>query len=271
MARSGASGSTRKKKTKDSENDSDDECTCSCSQHSSTKDPKSPESELTTTLLALVAKITDLLEKNNSLTSELSEIKTNHKQLLQRLETLENSSGEWSRAGTQQNADVSAMTCTVADELEAREEKKLSIVVYGLAESTATEESSEETPDETESVVKLFSDGLNCNTVTAENISQVYRMGRARGPNEKPRPFKVHFKDQTSRKTVLDSSKSLGKLPEEHMYRNVFLRPDWTKLQREQDFIRRKNFKEKQQNDSQTLRASAPSFQPRNTRNGRGK
>ena len=109
-------------------------------------------------------------------------------------------------------------------------------MIYGLAEST------DKNQDESVLISTLCVNGLKCN-VAQNDIEKAFRLGRPRAPEEKPRPMKVFFKNSATRSQVLEKSKSLSRFPIGHSFRKVFIRPDWTKLQRDADFKRRQNNK----------------------------
>ena len=202
---------------------------------------KQPSGDVTAALLQLVSKVTELLERNNELSKEVAELKNSRTHLLSRVEALENKSGDWSPARshlTASTSDISAMTCTVADELAERKEKELNVVIYGLPELPREDDNDPTEEKEQDNVSKFLNENLN---VENPDLSRTFRMGR-RNPN-KPRPVKVMFNNAAPRKSTLDNAKSLGRLPEHHEYRKVFIRPDWTKAQRDQDYIRRQSMR----------------------------
>ncbi len=153
---------------------------------------------------------------------------------MRRIEELESRSNTWTKTGGHTPAnDVHTLVSNVADELASRKEIELNVVIYGLPEIESTAGNSASEQDEKLHVASLFKDGLHSATEEGD-IVQAVRLGRPREPHEKPRPVKVFLRDTTTRKIVLDKSKTLGKLPTGHKYKEVFIRPDWTKLQRDQ-------------------------------------
>ena len=75
--------------------------------------------------------------------------------------------------------------------------------------------------------------------VEQPGLQRVFRMGKKRSPTDRPRPLKVMFQSSVPRSQTLDSARSLGKLPEHHPHRKVYIRPDWTKMQRDHDYQKR--------------------------------
>ena len=263
-----AGGRSRKKSPvpKQDSDHEDNDCTCQCTHHRSGSVP--PDTSITSTLLQLVNKITDLLEKNSELSNEVRVLKESHKSLLERVESLEQSSGEWKTQPTHLKAplsDVNALTSTVADELIARKEKELIIVIYGLPELPIpidSESASED--DEKTSTATFISQNLQ---VENPELTRVFRMGR-RQP-ERPRPLKVMFSSAEDRRITLEKAKSLGRLPDGHQYRKVFIRPDWTKLQRDQDYIRRQQLPPRPQTSAQPSQSHTEhTQQPSSARTG---
>ena len=220
--------------------------------------------EMTTVLLQLVLKVTDVLSKNNELQNEVNNLKMRNadltremekmeKSLTQRIEMLEDKSGEWASTGpkhfTAPPADVNALTSSVADELEARNSKTLNLVIVGLDEEEEVDASEN---DVMENVNKL----LRNIDVQSPNITRVFRMGR-RNAN-RPRPVKVFCGNADTRSNVLNKAKKLKDLPLGHQHKKVFIRPDLTQLQRDQDFQRR----QERRRDSQP-RQMTDQHQPR--------
>lgn len=235
-----------------------------------TKEDSSDEGDdspsVTAALLSLVEKITDLVANNSSLQQELKSLKDDHKklqdnynELLSRVESLEKNSDDWSAVPSRRQhsttGDLEALTCTVADELEARKEKQANVVIYGLPElppGTDDEQPSEDA--EKDSVSTLLKDDLG---IQNPDVVRAYRMGRPR-TDRKPRPIKVHLPDTTHKKTVLENAKKLGRLPEEHEHYHVFIRSDWTAMQREQDYRRRQELRAQRGNDRDSNEPSSP-------------
>ena len=200
-------------------------------------------------LLKLVNKITDLLDQNYRLSLEVNELKVKQHSaderqnlLLKRIEDLENGKSGWIPSSNNSTENVQAIVSSVSDELAERKDKELNLVIYGLKED-ASQDRPNTDPDTRQQVSSLFENGLKCD-VPYHDIDRAFRLGRPRPPGEKPRPVKVFLRSPTARQKVLDSCKSLGKLPPSNSLRNVFIRPDLTKLQRQADFTRRQQSKQ---------------------------
>ena len=233
--------------------------------------------DTTTLLLQVVQKLTDMIERNIALSDEIKALREkqaehekiqqqyeeNQKSLLLRVQQLEEGSGNWSHVGGNvEKNDVMAIVNTVANELEQRKEKELNVVIYGLPEITnnnADDESDMEEEDaqsmerkEKQLVCKLLKEGLKYDA-SEERITRAFRLGKVRAPHEKPRPMKVYLDQAKTKQSVLDKRKSLSKFPAEHAYRKIFIRHDWTKIQRDIDFERRQAERNKNQTPSQPV------------------
>lgn len=212
--------------------------------------------DTTTVLLQLVVKVTEVLSKNSSLQdeirdlhSEVKDLKEANKSLLERVEILENNSNVWSSQNrpmhlTAAPSDITAMTSAVADELQARDGKQLNIVIQGLNELTPenASEVNEDRQNVTEEDVKKQVIKMLEETTGVQNpkIVKAFRMGRI---SDRPRPIKVMCEDRETRSNVLENAKKLRELPEKHVHRRVYIRPDLTQLQRDQDYLRRQELR----------------------------
>lgn len=206
----------------------------------------------TSVLLQLVLKVTEVLSSYSSLKDEIrdlqSEIKTlkdTNKDLLERVEILENGSNEWSQNGNQRHlsaspSDINAMTAAVAEELQARDDKQLNLVIQGLPEHTAAGADPPTEDDEKDLVIKMLKDSTE---VHNPQIVRVFRMGKS--APDRPRPIKVMCENSATRKTILTNAKKLKDLPVGHIHKKVFIRPDLTQLQRDLDYKRRQELRQR--------------------------
>ena len=121
-----------------------------------------------------------------------------------------------------------------------------------MPELDRTEDADPDENEEKEQIGELFKNGLKCD-VSKQKISRAFRLGRPRLPNDKPRPLKVFLQDTASKQTILEKRKSLSKLPPANAYRKVFIRPDWTKLQRDIDYERRQSSKNTENTESHDI------------------
>lgn len=224
----------------------------------------------TTLLLSLINRLTDMIERNFSLSEEVSQLRKEQQlaaerqdQLLKRIEDLENSKSNWGHStGNRPDIDcVQDIVGSVSDELAARKDKELNVVIYGLKEDPSNSDNPEEATKA--SVANLLENGLNCG-VPSQEISRAFRLGRPRPVGEKPRPIKVFIKNQTSRSKILEKCRSLSILPQGHAYRHVFIKPDRTKLQRDSDFKQRQKLKQNQTRASPHQHALSTTRRPVN-------
>ena len=74
--------------------------------------------------------------------------------------------------------------------------------------------------------------------VADPSIVSAARLGRPR--TDRPRPLRITFADSRKRLTTLNAARTLSALPATNKFRQIFIKPDFTKLQREQDFLRRR-------------------------------
>ena len=234
--KAGKKGPPPKTKVADpSESESEESDTEHTSHRSSRNKSKSGDHDLISAVLKLLTQVTNLIDQNSKLMSQLTEYQQNQTDLLKRIEILEKDRGGWKGAGSRAApADVEVLVSTVSDEMEARKEKQCNIVVYGLAELPVVGDEQPSEDDEQEAVTNLLKDDLE---IDQPVVTRAYRMGRVRSDG-KPRPLKVHLADVTEKKTVLQNTKKLGKLPSTNAHSKVFIRSDWTPLQREQDYRR---------------------------------
>jgi cell division septum initiation protein DivIVA len=208
----------------------------------------SNENDITTTLLQLVIKVTEVLTKNADLQDQIRDLKDHirdlkesNKCLTERIQVLEDASGEWStkqRHFTAPLPDINALTSTVADELQGRKDKEMNLVILGLEERPVEATDENESADMAEAAeMRLVKDVLQSIDVTNPNITKVFRMGRRN--TGRPRPVKVLCDDRASRSNILMNAKKLKNLPDGDRRKKVFIRADLTQLQRDQDYIRR--------------------------------
>ncbi len=134
------------------------------------------EGDMTSTLLKLVMKFTEVLTANSELNNQIKDLKDKNRNLLQRIEALENKTGEWTpqtHTHTASVSDITALANTVAEEMQARKDKELNLVIYGIQESAATTDEEMETDDK-----NSVCDVLNSLQVPTMNVTNVFRMGR---------------------------------------------------------------------------------------------
>ena len=127
--------------------------------------------------------------------------------------------------------NVDSLTTNVADELVGQREKEMNLVLHGYEELSDGESSEEE---ERTAATGFIQTQL---AIADPGLLNAARLGR-RQPG-RSRPLRVTFSSSGTRLSTLNAAKNLSKLPRTNKYRSVFVRPDLTKLQREQDYLRR--------------------------------
>ncbi len=133
--------------------------------------------DVTSILLILVAKVTEVLTKNSELQEDIRDLRQCNRNLLLPVENLEEKSAELTSREVHQTAslpDVMALAATVADELQSRKDKDQNLVIYGLCEITEDRDSTVSEESEKE----VVSDRLTDLQVPSPNISTGFRMGR---------------------------------------------------------------------------------------------
>lgn len=204
--------------------------------------------DVTATLLQLVVKVTDVISSNADfqrtifeLKNEIKDLKECNRGLTERIVELENRSEEWSSVSTSPKHataspnDVMALTSAVSDEISERKDKEMNLVIQGLPEQ---EEGEGVTNAEAESkCLQNVCSLLESIEVPNPSISKAFRMGKRQ--SGRPRTVKVICSTQETRQKALSNAKRLKNLPEGHVNKKVFIRPDLTKLQRDIDFRRR--------------------------------
>ena len=121
--------------------------------------------------------------------------------------------------------DSAAEKVDVLTEMKDREDRKHNVIVNGLKESSATEKDAVHA-EENALLDKVFTDMQMDATTTSTNIHFKTRLG-AKQPG-KQRPYLLKFRDQRTRDDVLRNAKKV-------LASGVRIKPDLTKIQREED------------------------------------
>ncbi len=124
-------------------------------------------------------------------------------------------------------------------ELSERKEKELNVVIYGMEERLETGLNTHTEEQESAAMSELISEKLG---VQNPEISRAFCLGHRQ--HGRPRPFKVMLPDLEERRATLDSAKSLGRRLHGGNLRSTFIRPDWTQLQRKQNYQHRQAAKQ---------------------------
>ena len=135
---------------------------------------------------------------------------------------------------------VSQNVRTELDERNDIERRKNNVVVFNMPESNTKDSwySNDIKQEDTAAIVKIISKSVGVNVSKPNKIKDVLRLGQKN--QGKPRPLKVFFTDIDVKRQVLQNSKRL-KGSEHHS--NIYINPDLTPKQRENDFNLRKELK----------------------------
>ena len=136
----------------------------------------------------------------------------------------------------------------VKEELMERDERSENLVIYGLKESD--EEEAEERKKEDEQLVKEVAVELGAKLEDGE-VEVKFRAGKKKeGDEAKSRPLIIRVKDSDKREKLLENSHRLKRKPE---WTKVFISPDMTAKEREDD--RKKEEERKKEAEEKTKTA----------------
>ena len=170
--------------------------------------------------------VQSLSSRYDSLTQSVKELSTKIESLLTRNENLQmevNSISEPTATPNQPDTvpfvsmSSTGTTLTILDELADRERRRKNLIVYNLAESS---ESQSDQPKLQELCSSVFKKDIT--------LTKTVRLGRKNG--SKPRPLLACFDDVSIRNRILSVS---GKLRKFDQYKNTYIAPDRTKLERQ--------------------------------------
>lgn len=122
-----------------------------------------------------------------------------------------------------------------ATELKDRESRKECVIISGVPESDSHEQETRVEHDLLE-MKKICANGLNINV----SIDKITRMKSKNGIG--PRPIKVKFIDEKTKWLVVRNAKKLAQVDG---MKTVFIKPDMTTAEREEDWKLRQELKEK--------------------------
>ena len=128
-----------------------------------------------------------------------------------------------------------------------KEERSNNMVIYGLKESEKTD-SKERVKEDEEKVLQIM-ESMEMEVVKAD-VEVKFRAGKKR-EDGKPRPLIVRFKEEEKKERALNDARKLARKDE---WKRVFLAPDLTPKQREED--RRKEEERKKEAEEKTAKAT---------------
>ena len=142
------------------------------------------------------------------------------------------------RKSTSENS--AKMSAEVLTEMKDREDRKHNVIILGLKESPSSTNPTEMQAAENDLLNKLFSD-MELPADTSEKIKFRTRLGKVEA-GRGPRPFLVKFQEISVREDVLKRSRKVTKT-------GIRIKPDLTKMEREQDEQFKKTIDEENQSD----------------------
>jgi peptidoglycan hydrolase CwlO-like protein len=200
-------------------------------------------------------KCTGIMKKLNG---RLAKLETDVKTVQDNVETLNTNQESTDETVSQLRADFNEFKgsfdnvateeekVNVLTEMKDREEKKLNVIINGVKESSATEKT-EVQAEENTLLDKLFNDMQLNPATTSENIHFKTRLGSKQPGRE--RPFLVKFRDRRTRDDVLRNARKIT-TP------GVRIKPDLTKLQRQEDEKFKKQSTKKTMPNQKMIRGS---------------
>ena len=202
-------------------------------------------------LCKICCKVSKLLNKDTkSLETKVTALEAENKALKLRLDALEKKQGEGEGNLTKVKEEMTQakeeVKKEVKEELIERDERSDNLVIYGLKESE--EEEAEERKKEDEEMVKKVAKQTGV-TVEENDVEVKFRAGKKR-EDGKPRPLIIRMKDPEKREKILDGANKLGKKDE---WKKVYVAPDMTAKQREDD--RKKEDERKKEAEEKTKQA----------------
>ena len=185
-------------------------------------------------------KVDNLIEKANSLELETQAVKSDVKDLKTRMEAVEK----------KLKGSVEREISVALNEKTDIERRKMNLVVFNLPEQKSTTDTVWDVPElvkkDTEDIIKIIKDDLGIE-IEENEITDARRLGRKQidktqkvdNKEEKPgRPLKIVFSDIRKKREVLEAAKKL-RISENPIAKKLFLNPDLTEKQRENDRILR--------------------------------
>lgn len=179
------------------------------------------------------------MKKMTALESRVKVLESNLLDNLRTIDKLNGSIAELSKKlddsekRSEKNKDEA--TAAVRAEIVELDERKNNVVVFGLAESEAADVAAKQAEDNVK-VSDLFE------TIEAQDckFTVKHRAGKPNADKNKPRPLIVNLESVAKKDVILSKARNLkGKLN----YTKVFIAPDWTKRQREDDRLKEDKLK----------------------------
>jgi len=216
----------------------------------------SPSAVPTELRALLVESNRQVLQSINSLKDDIGELRSTFSSLERRIGGIEAALASFRESQAKCEIEVSSIrkevellkssekkfSFEILQEVERRERRRDKIMIYGLQEKL--EGSLDQRSDHDKALVEEI-----CSIIDAEDVSieATFRLGKT--SDSKCRPLKVQLSDSSSKGEVLRKAKNLRS----SNYKDVFIKSDMTKLQRQEELDLRKELKRRKENGEDVI------------------
>ena len=194
--------------------------------------------------------VTKLTKGHKDLEARIKILENENESLVKRVEALEkktsDNEGGLKKVETGLEKAKEEVKEEVRLDMVEKEERRNNMVIYGLEESEK-EEAKERAKDDQKTVKKLL-EALEME-VEEDGMEVKFRAGKKR-EDGKPRPLIVRFKEEEKKDQLLIDARKLGR---KEGWKKVFLAPDLTPRQREED--RKKEEERKKEAEEKNAKA----------------
>ena len=197
------------------------------------------DTETNTAVKSLLSKYDSLTKSVNELSTKIANLAANNENLQMEINSVSESSTASNQTNVVSNISTPSATATltILDELADRERRSKNLIVYNLAESS-------ESHSDDSLLRNLFSSVFKVDVV----LTRTARLGRRN--DSKPSPLLACFADVSVRNMILSYS---GKLRKFDQYKNVYIAPDRTKLERQKHQKLVEDLKQRRSNGERNL------------------
>ena len=195
--------------------------------------------EMQRLVLSRVTKIMDKMETKNDLhLQKLERITNSYADALKKENELITNKVSSQVSSINKNLEKIAQAPVIAaTEVKDRDSRKECVIVSGVPESDSDDHETKVKHDLQE-MKKICVNGLDIKV----SIDKITRMKPKNG--SAPRPMKVRFKDEKTKWLVIKNAKNLAQVEE---MKKIFIKPDMTAAEREEDWRLRQELKKKRQ------------------------
>ena len=179
-------------------------------------------------------KVTEALEKYAKLEEDTKTLKSEMKVV----------QGQIADIQTTIKTAVKDNISTVMDDHRELEKRKMNLIVFGLPELMSENGQKQEwntqqlVDRDIEEISKLITDELGVGLSPRNGILNARRLGGFKKNSDKPRPLRIEFKNLDTKRDVLTNAKKFRN-SNVNIAKNIFINPDLTEKQRENDKILR--------------------------------